>query len=130
MAFVRLCYFAHHGALTGRCASALQLTYPGTRISTLEELFAFANCADPEHKIHWNIESKINASRPHNTHGVAMFVTKQCSEFAKSLYPFSQIIVSAIQIVAVLAYFLSVQYKSLEWRSLIAMKVIALYFSR
>lgn len=39
-------------------------THPGTKISTLEELFIFANCADPEHKIQWNIESKINASHP------------------------------------------------------------------
>jgi hypothetical protein len=83
-------------------SDALQLTSPGTRISTVEELFTFANCADPEHKIHWNIESKINASHPHNTHGVDMFVTKQYAEFAKSSYPFSQIIVSAIQIVVVL----------------------------
>ena len=30
---------------------ALQLTYPGTRISTLEEVFEFVECADPEHLI-------------------------------------------------------------------------------
>ncbi|KAF8736792.1 hypothetical protein AX14_013892 [Amanita brunnescens Koide BX004] len=84
---------------------SLQLAYPGTRISTLKELFTFAECADPDHRIHWNIESKINASHPNNTHDVDMFVTKQYAEFAKSSYPFSQII-----------------YQSLDWRTLIAMK--------
>ena len=81
---------------------ALQLTYPGTKISTLEELFIFANCADPKHKIQWNIESKINASHPNSTHSVETFVTKQYAEFAKSSYPFSQIIVSATQIALML----------------------------
>jgi len=84
---------------------SLQLTYPGMKISTLEELFIFANCADPRHEIRWNIESKINASHPNSTHGVDTFVTKQYAEFAKSSYPFSQII-----------------YQSLDWRTLIAMK--------
>ncbi|KAK2462022.1 hypothetical protein APHAL10511_006485 [Amanita phalloides] len=83
----------------------LQLTYPGTRISTLKELFDFAKCADPEHKVQWNIESKINASHPDRTHDVDMFVTKQYEAFVESSYPLSQII-----------------YQSLDWRTLIAMK--------
>ncbi|KAH9919122.1 PLC-like phosphodiesterase [Fomitopsis serialis] len=29
----------------------MQLTYPGTRISTMQEVFDFVDCADPEHKI-------------------------------------------------------------------------------
>lgn len=65
---------------------ALQLTYPGTRISTLEELFQFAECADPAHQILWNIESKINAEHPNRTFGVSDFVQKQGMIFAKSPY--------------------------------------------
>ncbi|KIL70972.1 hypothetical protein M378DRAFT_95816, partial [Amanita muscaria Koide BX008] len=83
----------------------LQLTYPRTKISTLKEVFAFARCADPERKIQWNIESKINASHPAVTHGVDVFVAKQHAEFISSSYPLSQII-----------------YQSLDWRTLIAMK--------
>ncbi|KAF8624859.1 hypothetical protein AX15_005738 [Amanita polypyramis BW_CC] len=84
---------------------ALQLTYPGTRISTLKELFAFANCVDPKRKIRWNIESKINSSHPASTHDIDTFVTKQYAEFARSSYTPSQII-----------------YQSLDWRTLVAMK--------
>lgn len=64
----------------------MQLTYPGTRISTLEELFQFAECADPAHDILWNIESKINAEHPNRTLGVRDFVEKQGAIFAKSAY--------------------------------------------
>ncbi len=65
---------------------ALQLTYPGTRISTLEEVFAFAECADPSLDIQWNIESKINAQFPNQTRGVQDFVQKQHAIFAASSY--------------------------------------------
>ena len=70
------------------------MTYPGTKISTLEELFAFARCADPGRLIHWNIESKINAVQPNSTRGVNDFVTLQHEAFLKSGYRLSQITVS------------------------------------
>ena len=65
---------------------ALQLTYPGMRISTLKEVFDFAECADPLYQILWNIESKINPRYPNRTLGVADFVNKQQAIFKASLY--------------------------------------------
>jgi hypothetical protein len=65
---------------------ALQVTYPETRISTLQELFNFAHCADPEHKIKMNIESKIDAEFPNRTKGVYEFVIKQHELFVDSHY--------------------------------------------
>ncbi|GJE87811.1 PLC-like phosphodiesterase [Phanerochaete sordida] len=82
----------------------LQLTYPGTKISTLEELFDFAECADPAHQILWNIESKINAAHPNQTLGVDDFVEKQYALFTNS------------------AYKSSITYQSFDWRTIIAMK--------
>ena len=64
----------------------MQLTYPGTRISTLQEVFDFVECADPSHQIQWNIESKINAMYPNQTKGVNEFVTKQHALFSASPY--------------------------------------------
>ena len=66
--------------------TALQLVYPGTRISTLQEVFDFAECADPTHQIQWNIESKINAMFPNQTLGVEDFVQKQYELFSASPY--------------------------------------------
>ncbi len=77
---------------------ALQLTYPGTRISTLEEVFAFAECADPSLDIQWNIESKINAQFPNQTRGVQDFVQKQHAIFSASSYR------NAITVSAVVAF--------------------------
>ncbi|EKM60765.1 uncharacterized protein PHACADRAFT_110455 [Phanerochaete carnosa HHB-10118-sp] len=82
----------------------LQLTYPGTKISTLGEVFDFAECADPSHLISWNIESKINAMFPNQTLGVDDFVEKQYALFANSPYKSS------------------IMYQSFDWRTLIAMK--------
>lgn len=82
----------------------LQLTYPGTRVSTLEEVFQFAECADPAHDILWNIESKINAEHPNRTLGVSDFVEKQSTIFMNS------------------AYAKSITYQSFDWRTLVAMK--------
>ncbi|KZT06275.1 PLC-like phosphodiesterase [Laetiporus sulphureus 93-53] len=82
----------------------MQLTYPGTRISTLQEVFEFAECADPAHGILWNIESKINASHPNSTMGVQDFVQKQHALFSASPYASS------------------ITYQSFDWRTLIAMK--------
>ena len=62
------------------------MTYPGTRISTLEEVFAFAECADPSHEILWNIESKINAQFPNQTRVVDDFVKEQHAIFSASAY--------------------------------------------
>lgn len=76
-----------------RIFSALQLTYPGTRISTLREVFEFVQCADPQRQISWNIESKINPILPNNTRGVADFVGKQHKAFVDSSYSLSQITV-------------------------------------
>jgi len=64
----------------------MQLTYPGTRISTLKEVFDFVECADPSHQILWNIESKINARYPNCTLSVRDFVDKQHALFAGSPY--------------------------------------------
>lgn len=66
--------------------SAMQLTYPGTRISTLQEVFDFVECADPSHQVQWNIESKINAMYPNQTKSVDEFVTKQHALFSASPY--------------------------------------------
>ncbi|KAF7367231.1 PLC-like phosphodiesterase [Mycena sanguinolenta] len=82
----------------------LQLTYPGTRISTLQEVFDFVECADPDHLVSWNIESKIDAAFPDRTVGVDVFVQKQHAIFAASPYKDS------------------ITYQSFDWRTLIAMK--------
>lgn len=66
--------------------TAHQLTYPGTKISTLEEIFAFAECADPDLRIKWNIESKINAEHAERTRSVADFVKHQHKIFVNSPY--------------------------------------------
>ena len=65
---------------------ALQLTYPGTRISTLRELFDFAECADPSHQIQWNIESKVNPHFSNQTRGPLDFAVKQYEVFSQSSY--------------------------------------------
>ncbi|THH28281.1 hypothetical protein EUX98_g5900 [Antrodiella citrinella] len=82
----------------------LQMTYPGTRISTMQEVFDFASCADPSHQILWNIESKINAEYPNQTRSVEDFVTKQYEVFAAS------------------PYYSSITYQSFDWRTIVAMK--------
>ena len=64
----------------------MQLTYPGARISTLQEVFDFVGCADPAHQVLWNIESKIDARHPNRTRGVGDFVRLQHEIFAKSPY--------------------------------------------
>ncbi len=64
----------------------MQLTYPGTRISTLQEVFEFVECADPARQVLWNIESKIDARHPDRTLGVSDFVQKQYEIFSSSPY--------------------------------------------
>ncbi|KAK2462021.1 hypothetical protein APHAL10511_006484 [Amanita phalloides] len=85
----------------------LQLRYPGTKISTLRELFEFARCADPDHLILWNIESKVNPVTPGATRSGKDFVTKQHAEFIASGYDSSHI-----------------TYQSFDWSTLIAMKAL------
>ena len=60
--------------------------YPSTRISTLQELFDFLDCADPNHHILLNIESKIDPVHPNRTHDVNTFVQKQHDLFSNSHY--------------------------------------------
>ncbi|KAH9927528.1 PLC-like phosphodiesterase [Epithele typhae] len=73
----------------------MQLVYPGTRISTMQEVFDF---------VLWNIESKINARHPNQTRSVEDFVQKQYKLFSNS--PYKQ----------------SITYQSFDWRSIVAMK--------
>ncbi|KAH9891050.1 PLC-like phosphodiesterase [Cubamyces lactineus] len=82
----------------------MQLTYPGTRISTLQEVFDFVSCADPKHEVLWNIEAKIDAQYPQRTRGVTDFVEKQHEVFRNSPYKGS------------------ITYQSFDWRTIIAMK--------
>ncbi|KAK7468668.1 hypothetical protein VKT23_003172 [Stygiomarasmius scandens] len=84
----------------------LQLVYPRTKISTLQEVFDFVECADPEYRILWNIESKINPVNPNKTRSVNDFVTKQHEIFVKSPYKHS------------------ITFQSFDWRSLVAMKAL------
>ncbi|EIN13659.1 PLC-like phosphodiesterase [Punctularia strigosozonata HHB-11173 SS5] len=85
-------------------AFPMQVTYPGARISTMQEVFGFVECADPTHQIQWNIESKINAAQPNCTRSVDDFVTRQHAIFAGSPYRHS------------------ITYQSFDWRTLVAMK--------
>ncbi|KAL5534644.1 hypothetical protein ACEPAG_1107 [Sanghuangporus baumii] len=82
----------------------LQLTYPGTKISTLQETFDFVTCADPNRQILWNIESKIDPVFPNRTKGVQEFVQRQHELFEKS------------------GYKSSITYQSFDWRTLSEMK--------
>ncbi|KAH7914482.1 PLC-like phosphodiesterase [Hygrophoropsis aurantiaca] len=84
----------------------MQLTYPGAHISTLQEVFDFAECADPSHQILWNIESKINAKHPNRTRSVNDFVSKQHDLFTAS------------------PYYGSITYQSFDWRTIRAMKAL------
>jgi len=84
----------------------MQLTYPGSRISTLQEVFGFVECADPSYHVLWNIESKIDPIYPDRTASVNDFVQKQHAVFAASSYRHS------------------ITYQSFDWRTLIAMKAL------
>jgi len=90
----------------------MQLTYPGTRLSTLPEFFDFVACTDPQRKMHFNIESKIDPQFPNQTLGVQDFVQKQHADFVSSRYPPSNIV-----------------YQSFDWRTLIAMKALDARFA-
>ncbi|KAH7883802.1 PLC-like phosphodiesterase [Phlebopus sp. FC_14] len=83
-----------------------QLLYPRSRIPTLQEVFDFVECADPSHRMLWNIESKINARHPSRTAGVHDFVQKQHAIFTSS------------------PYYHSITYQSFDWRTLLAMRTL------
>lgn len=76
----RECVFAYHI----HRPTALQIRYPGTRVSTLSEMFSFLSCADPDAQVRLNIESKIDAQYPNRTVGVDEFVNKQHAIFTTS----------------------------------------------
>ncbi|TEB35103.1 PLC-like phosphodiesterase [Coprinellus micaceus] len=83
----------------------MQLTYPGTKISTLGEVFDFVRCVDKKRAVKFNIESKVNPVIPGSTRSPEDFVAAQYAAFVKSGYPLSQI-----------------TYQSFDWRTLIGMK--------
>lgn len=91
----------------------MQLTVPGTKISTLEEVFSFVRCADPQRQARFNIESKVNPQFNGTTRPPGDFVTAQHAQFVKSGYQFGQII-----------------YQSFDWRTLIGMKQLEPRFPR
>ncbi|KAL0572909.1 hypothetical protein V5O48_009056 [Marasmius crinis-equi] len=82
----------------------LQVTYPGTKISTLEELFDFVECVDPEHTVSFNIESKVDAPLANLTRSPEDFVRLQHELFAESVY------------------YHKITYQSFDWRTLVGMK--------
>ena len=89
--------------------SALQILYPGTRLSTLPEMFSFLSCADPKAQVKLNIESKIDAEFPNLTVGVQEFVQKQHNDFTN----------------AGARYYRqpgAITFQSFDWRTLVGMK--------
>ncbi|PPQ62788.1 hypothetical protein CVT24_000482 [Panaeolus cyanescens] len=85
----------------------LQTSYPGTKISTLGELFEFARCVDTGRRLLWNVESKINPVDTNSTRSPEDFVKAQHREFVRSGYKLPQI-----------------TYQSFDWRSIIQMKAL------
>ncbi len=65
---------------------AEQLAYPGLKLSTLQELFAFVECVDSDRRIMFNIESKVDADFPNLTRTVEDFVELQYAAFQSSSY--------------------------------------------
>ncbi|KAF9023432.1 PLC-like phosphodiesterase [Hymenopellis radicata] len=81
-----------------------QLAYPGLKLSTLQELFAFVECVDSDRRVMFNIESKVDADFPNYTRTVDDFVELQYAAFQSS------------------PYLHQITYQSFDWRTLIAMK--------
>lgn len=89
-----VCFYHSLAAqVTNGSLSALQTSYPGTKISTLDELFSFARCVDSERRLLWNIESKINPVDTNSTRSPDDFVKAQYKLFVKSGYKLNQIAV-------------------------------------
>ncbi|KAJ3567154.1 hypothetical protein NP233_g6556 [Leucocoprinus birnbaumii] len=91
----------------------MQITVPGTKLSTLAEVFSFARCADPLRQVHFNIESKVNPQFNGTTRPPEDFVAAQHAQFVNSGYPTEAII-----------------YQSFDWRTLIMMKKLDPRFAR
>ena len=75
-----------YSVVTNFLIIAEQLEYPGLKLSTLGELFDFVECVDRDHRMFWNIESKINADYPNRTRSVEDFVELQYEAFVSSPY--------------------------------------------
>ncbi|KAG6882889.1 hypothetical protein C0992_010381, partial [Termitomyces sp. T32_za158] len=58
---------------------------------TLQEVFDFVACADPQRRMQFNVESKINASAPSQSRGVDDFVQLQHAVFKNSGYDLQSI---------------------------------------
>ena len=84
----------------------MQLTYPGTKISTLAETFEFVSCVDKKREIKWNIESKVNPVDLSSTRSPEDFAKAQEKVFVKSGYKLDKITVrsSALVYVILLTY--------------------------
>ncbi|CAE6427926.1 unnamed protein product [Rhizoctonia solani] len=82
----------------------LQALYPGTKLSTLPELFDFLDCADPGHEVELNIESKVDAQFPNLTRSPEDFANAQYKLFKSS------------------KYYGKITYQSFDWRTLVLMK--------
>ena len=54
---------------------------PGTKLSTLDEVFDFVECATDE-PVHFNIESKVNPVQRNETRSAAEFVNAMGAIFA------------------------------------------------
>lgn len=76
----------------------MQLDVPGTKISTLEEVFDFVRCVDTKREVFFNIESKVNPQFNGTTRTPDDFVTAQHAVFINSGYPISQITVSSLTV--------------------------------
>ncbi|KAG5648230.1 hypothetical protein DXG03_006187 [Asterophora parasitica] len=83
----------------------MQLIHPGTKISTLQEVFDFVACVDHKRQIIFNVESKVDAVTPNNTRSAEDFVALQHAVFKKSGYSSK-----------------SITYQSFDWRTLKGMK--------
>ncbi|KAF9452569.1 PLC-like phosphodiesterase [Macrolepiota fuliginosa MF-IS2] len=91
----------------------MQLIVPGTKLSTLDEVFDFVKCVDTKREVFFNIESKVNPQFNGTTRGPDDFVNLQHAAFIKSGYPVERI-----------------TYQSFDWRTLIGMKQLDPRFAR
>jgi hypothetical protein len=70
LSLVRL--LLHGIGLRGKEADSVEVQ-PGTKLSTLDEVFDFVDCATDE-PVHFNIESKVNPVQKNETRSAAEFV--------------------------------------------------------
>lgn len=86
----------------------LQLEFPGTKLSTLEELFDFVDCATDE-PVLYNIETKVNPVQLNQTRAPQDFV----DAFVKVLEPRGE------------AFIDRVTHQSFDWRAVVYSKEVA-----